>query len=67
MKMAKKKKRVCEQCGKELSGEVVKVQDPYTNVKVHYFCDDECAKDWLFDYLNAEWVDLDAEEEEDCN
>ena len=55
---------VCEQCGKNLDGEIIKLVDPYQPALSHYFCSDDCAKEWLFE--NAEWDYIDASEIEEA-
>ncbi|MEM1540817.1 MAG: hypothetical protein QXJ07_05495 [Candidatus Bathyarchaeia archaeon] len=56
----------CENCGGDLKGEVVKVQDLFCDAEYHYFCSEECAKDWLFDNWYWDYVDAaDIKDEED--
>jgi len=51
---------VCEYCGEKLVGDIIKLQDPYQPALFHYFCSDECAKEWLFE--NVAWEYIDASE-----
>ena len=56
-------KRKCEECGEELSGEVIKLQDLHCDAVYHYFCSEECAKEWLLHEASWEYI----EEEEECS
>jgi len=50
----------CEECGKKLEGEIIKLQDPYSDAVYHYFCSEDCLKEWLFE--DAFWEYIDAKD-----
>ena len=48
----------CEECGKELEGEVIKLQDFYCDAVYDFFCSEECLKEFLVKSASWEYVQL---------
>ena len=53
----------CEECGEELEGEVIKLQDLYCDAVYHFFCSEECLKEFLVKSANWEYVDVEEVEQ----
>jgi len=53
----------CEECGEELEGEVIKLQDLWCDAISHYFCSEECLKEFLVKSASWEYVEVEEVEQ----
>jgi len=52
----------CEECGKELEGEVIKLKDLWCDTEDHFFCSEDCLKEFLVKSANWEYIEVEGNE-----
>jgi len=52
----------CEECGKELEGEAIKLKDLWCDTEDHFFCSEDCLKEFLVKSASWEYIEVEGNE-----